>query len=81
MPRQGSRSITPAPPAPKSENSKAEARDEQRLPARKAKSPQLPQLSCPNNADYYVSVIAWLTVSFQATKAALANPVKALRYE
>jgi putative ABC transport system permease protein len=26
-------------------------------------------------------VIAWLTVSYQAIKAALANPVEALRYE
>ena len=26
-------------------------------------------------------VIAWLTVSYQSVKAALTNPVKALRYE
>ena len=26
-------------------------------------------------------VIAWLTVSYQSIKAALANPVEALRYE
>jgi putative ABC transport system permease protein len=26
-------------------------------------------------------LIAWLTVSFQSIKAALANPVEALRYE
>ncbi len=26
-------------------------------------------------------VIAWLTVSYQAIKAALTNPVEALRYE
>ncbi|MDH5744437.1 MAG: ABC transporter permease, partial [Candidatus Aminicenantes bacterium] len=26
-------------------------------------------------------IIAWLTVSFQAVKAALANPVDSLRYE
>ncbi|MGH7450131.1 MAG: ABC transporter permease, partial [bacterium] len=26
-------------------------------------------------------IIAWLTVSYQALKAALANPIAALRYE
>jgi putative ABC transport system permease protein len=43
--------------------------------------PMLPQIVWFLLAAVLSLLIAWLTVGFQAVRAALANPIKSLRYE
>ena len=43
--------------------------------------PLLPQIGWFLLAAVLSMLIAWLTVGFQAVRAALANPIKSLRYE